>query len=222
MKSSFFCGEPCEIVAEKIKNSINAEPDFLSSLTASSPRATGDAIERLVAQKFDQHAGDWCVEYSSAFARRAMADLAFKDREGFYCVIDVKTHRQETSFNMPALVSVERLSRFYEDDSNIFAILMVQYTTVGEGVEVNEIKFCPIEFLDWGCLTVGALGWGQIQIANSNHILVNRGYSRKEWMLSLCDRMLEFYPREISKIEKRIEKFHNVKTYWQSKQDIWI
>lgn len=38
-----------------------------------------------------------------------MADLAFKDPDGFYYIVDVKTHRLGTAFNMPNLTSVERL-----------------------------------------------------------------------------------------------------------------
>ena len=200
---------------------LTRRPDFLSGLTASSPRAVGDAIESLVGEKFEEIAGEWCAEYSSSFARRAMADLAFKDRDGFYCIVDVKTHRQDTSFNMPALVSVERLARFYEDDMNIFAIMMVKYSVDGAHLQASEVVFCPVEFLDWNCLTVGALGWGQIQIANSNIININHGYSRKKWMLSLCDKMLDFYPKEILKIEGRMERFSEIKSHWQAKPDIW-
>lgn len=64
-----------------------------------------------------------------------------------------------------------------------------------------------IESLAWECLTIGALGWGQIQIANANIINIAEGYSRKKWMLELCDVMLEFYPREIGKIKDRIDYF---------------
>lgn len=39
-----------------------------------------------------------------------MADLAFTDKEGIYSVVDVKTHREDTRFNMPNLTSVERLA----------------------------------------------------------------------------------------------------------------
>ena len=56
---------------------------------------------------------DIVKEFSSSFARRAMADFAFTDVDGKYYVIDVKTHNLETSFNMPNLTSVGRLSRFY-------------------------------------------------------------------------------------------------------------
>lgn len=222
MKSNFFYGGYYLGVAEQIKEYLNAQPDFLSQQTTRSTRAVGDAIESLIAEKFDDFLGDWCDEYSSNFARRAMADLAFKDKEGFYCVVDVKTHREDTKFNMPNLTSVERLSRFYEDDLNVFALIMVKYLIDGKSVVVNEVIFSPIEFLGWDCLTVGALGWGQIQIANSKNITVNHGYSRRDWMLSLCDTMLEFYPKEILKINERIGRFEKVKSYWEAREDIWV
>lgn len=81
--------------------------------------------------------------------------------------------------------------------------------------------FSPIEFLDWDCLTVGALGWGQIQIANSRDVRVVDRFSRKRWMIRLCDAMTAFYPREIEKIEERIAHFDEIRSYWQSKDDIW-
>ncbi len=151
-----------------------------------------------------------------------MADIAFKDKEDFYCVVDIKTHREDTKFNMPNLTSVQRLSRFYEDDKNVFALIMVKYTLDGNQVLVTEVSFVPIEFLDWDCLTVGALGWGQIQIANSNRIIVKDAFSRKQWMLTLCDTMLEFYPKEILKIQGRVRRFEDVKSYWEKKEDIWV
>lgn len=221
MKSTFFYGGHYMTVADRIKEYINSVPDFLSPQTAKSTRAAGDAIEELIAAQFNTFLGDWCKEYSSSFARRAMADVAFKDKEDFYCVVDVKTHREDTKFNMPNLTSVERLSRFYEDDRNVFALIMVKYALAGNRVKAIKVSFSPIEFLDWKCLAIGALGWGQIQIANSNRILLRHGYSRKKWMLSLCETMLDFYPREVMKIHERIGRFAEAKEYWERKQDLW-
>jgi hypothetical protein len=115
-----------------------------------------------------------------------MADLAFEDDNGFYYVIDVKTHRLSTKFNMPNLTSVERLARFYESDKNVFAVLMVAYDVEGTRVEVERVTFVPIEFLGWDCLTIGALGWGQIQIANSNVLTVNPGWGSSRVDLQAC------------------------------------
>ena len=221
VRSSFYYEGHYRNVASRIRAYINASQDFLSPQTVDSPRAVGDALESLVAKEFSTFLGDWCSEYSSDFARRAMADMAFLDKEGFYSVVDVKTHREDTRFNMPNLTSVERLARFYESDANVFSIMMIRYSIEGTTISVSEVLFSPIEFLDWECLTIGALGWGQIQIANSNDVRVKDGYSRKKWMLQLCEAMTVFYPREIAKIQDRITRFDAVRKHWESKQDIW-
>lgn len=221
MKSSFYYGGHYLEVASKIKDYINSVPNFLSPQTIQSTRAVGDAIESLISDQFSDFLQDWCDEYSSDFARRAMADLAFTDKEKFYTVVDVKTHREDTKFNMPNLTSVERLARFYESDKNVFSLIIVKYAVTDTHLTAIDVLFAPIEYLDWDCLTVGALGWGQIQLINSNHIKLVDGYSRKKWMLQLCETMLEFYPKEILKINDRISRFDRVKTDWEAKADIW-
>jgi len=95
----------------------------------------------------------------------------------------------------------------------------VKYATNGIRIKVDAVHFVPIEFLAWECLTIGALGWGQIQIANANHILITETSRRKPWMLDLCDIMLEFYPREIGKISERIKHFERVKEFWRAKPE---
>lgn len=198
---------------------LNSQPDFLSSRSATSTRAAGDAIQAILSEHFQSLLGDLCANYSSDFARRAMADLAFTDPDGLYYVVDVKTHRLGTHFNMPNLTSVERLARFYEDEKNYFVVLIVKYSIKATSVTVEEVTFVPIEFLSWDCLTIGALGWGQIQIANANVVKIKEGYPRKGWMIELCDIMLEFYPREIEKIGERIEYFKMVRTRWLERKE---
>jgi hypothetical protein len=107
------------------------------------------------ALNFKEILGDEQAKYSTGFARRAMADLAFEDHEGFYYVVDVKTHRlNDTRFNMPNLTSVERLARFYEDDKNYFVLLLISYETQGTQAIVRRARFVPIEFLSpTGCAT---------------------------------------------------------------------
>jgi len=98
-------------------------------------------------------------------------------------------------------------------------VLIVSYTVKETRVLVSDATFIPIEFFDWKCLTIGALGWGQIQIANSNNIIINHMYSRKKWMLEFCDIMIEFYPKEITKIGHRLEKFEKIREFWFAKSD---
>ena len=221
MKSSFYYQDHYLNIAQQAKEFVNSKADFLSEYTADSPRAVGDAIQDILAEKFKDFLGEWCTNYDSEFGRRAMADIAFTDKEGFYSVVDVKTHRMDTEFNRPNLISVERLSRFYESDNNVFAVMMVTYSVNDTVLTVDDVKFVPVEYLDWNCLTIGALGWGQLQIANSNKIAVNNKFSRKEWMLQFCHVMLDFYPNEILKINERIDKFKKIQQVWKSKDNVW-
>lgn len=220
MKSSLFFSGQYREAETHIKDFLNQQKEFLSGSTVNSTRATGDAIQEILADNFQSIIGDdICRNYSSDFARRAMADLAFEDGDNCYHVVDVKTHRLDTRFNMPNLISVERLARFYEDDRNYFVILMIAYNVSGLRAVIEEVRFVPIEFLGWDCLTIGALGWGQIQITNSNVVSINPQYSRKQWMLELCDTLLEFYPKEIAKIDRRIEHFRTIRAKWEVRSE---
>lgn len=203
----------------KVKDFLNERADFLSPKTIDSPRAVGDAVEAILAENFGMILGDLSKEYSSQFARRAMADLAFTDKDDFYYVVDVKTHRLDTRFSMPNLTSVERLSRFYEDDKNYFVVLKVDYEVKDPKLMIDKVTFVPIEFFSWNCLTLGALGWGQVQIADANILTVLPGNKRKDWMIEMCDNLLDFYPKEIFKISERMDYFKKVKRYWQEKKE---
>ena len=219
MKSPIFTSGAYKTIEEKVLRLLNKQADFLSADTAESTRAAGDAIQSIIEDNFEEILGEHGGEYSASFARRAMADLAFKDKPNNYYVVDVKTHREETAFNMPNLTPVDRLARFYEDDANFFVMLMVKYGVTGTKVKVSKVHFVPIEYLKWSCLTLGALGAGQIQIANSKHIEIDSTKTRRSWMLEFCDNVLQFYPREIVKINKRIGKFEKVKEFWLAKKD---
>lgn len=219
-KSPIFYGNANrEQIERRLKKFLNKQKDFLSVRTINSPRAVGDAIENIIVENFKTILGDLAGEYSSSFARRAMVDLAFTDKDGFYYIVDVKTHRLDTKFNMPNLTSVERLSRFYEEDKNYFCLLKVDYKINGTRAEIVKVTFAPIEFFDWDCLTIGALGWGQIQIANVNVVKIASKNSRKNWMLALCDIMLEFYPKEIGKTKERILHFKKIRKIWEKKKE---
>ncbi len=220
MKSPLFEPQTREAIERKVRDVLNEQADFLSADTAESTRAAGDAIQSIIEDNFATILGDLVGEYSASFARRAMADLAFKDKANNYCVVDVKTHREGTAFNMPNLTSVDRLARFYEDDSNYFVMLMVKYAVRGTKVTVRQVHFVPIEHLKWNCLTLGALGTGQIQIADSKRIEIDPHQKRRAWMLEFCDTVLAFYPREIAKITRRIGKFDRVKEFWLAHPEV--
>ena len=139
MKSRIFSSQAYISIERETLALLNAESDFLSPNTLGSTRAAGDAIQEILSQRFDGILGNWVSEYSTDFARRAMADLAFKDIDGNYYIIDVKSHRVSTKFNMPNLTSVERLARFYEDSMNYFVLLIVQYDLQGPSADFSRV-----------------------------------------------------------------------------------
>jgi hypothetical protein len=53
MKSRIFDSQEYLVVQERVRDLINSSPDFLSTSTARSPRAVGDAIENIIAASFD-------------------------------------------------------------------------------------------------------------------------------------------------------------------------
>lgn len=217
MTSRLFATGEYQRIERDLARLLSGRSDIVSERGAQSPRAVGDAIQQVLSQEFASILGDLCANYSASFARRAMADLAFHDVDGLYYVVDVKTHRHDAKFSMPNLTSVERLARLYEDDENYFVILMVNYEIHRAELAVSRVHFVPIEYLDWNCLTIGALGWGQIQLADSKNLCVNAKCSRRTWMLALCDSLAEFYPREIAKIDERRQHFAKVREFWQAK-----
>lgn len=46
-----------------------------------------------------------------------------------------------------------------------------------------------------------------------------RPHSRRAWMLSLCEHVLRFYPREIGKITERIAHFERVQQAWLARAE---
>ncbi|MCS6872258.1 MAG: hypothetical protein RML95_01640 [Anaerolineae bacterium] len=220
MRSELFYTDAHQRVERETLLLLSQAPTLLSTHTLESPRAVGDAVQAFLGVHFEQALGNLASRYQADFARRAMADIAFEGSDGMYYIVDVKTRRHNTRFNMPNLTSVERLARLYEDDRNVFALLLVDYAIAGTLLHSEQVRFFPIEFISWECLTIGALGWGQIQIANVSHLVVQM-QSRRTWMLTLCERLLQFYPREIDKIVQRMAHFKEVQQAWVAREDTW-
>lgn len=220
INSPIFDVQTIAVIQNNLLALLNSCSDFNNTRIINSPRAVGDTVQEILGERMSECFPKGIIkDFNDRFARRAMADVAFMDLQDNYFVVDIKTHNRDTDFNMPNLTSVERLSRFYEDDKNFFLILLAEYKAHNGRIEFDAVRLVPIEHLKWDCLTIGALGWGQIQIANARIVNVDRTQQRKNWMLQLCDIMDIFYPKEIIKIEKRISYFEKVRKFWENKLD---
>lgn len=215
MPSHLFDSEAVTATKTAIGRLVRDHESFLSETTARSPRAVGDALQDIIARGWLQIMPD-AQDVSLEGGRRAMGDLTFADRDGFEHVVDVKTHRADASFSMPNLTSVDRLDRLYRNRGTYFDILLVRYAVDGATISIGEIEFAPIEWLSWDCLTLGALGRGQIQIKNSRRIDIRVGQSRQAWMSELMRRLTHsFYPREVEKLQERVRHFSTSLTFWE-------
>lgn len=207
--------------AEQVLKLLNDKgQQIVNKRSLNSPRAVGDAVQLFLSEKGGLKRcipKEFLKSFETDFERRSMEDMAFFDKNNQYYAVDCKTHNLSTSFNMPNLISVRRLANFYKNDENTFCILIVAYDVEDGKINYKECFFKPIEAFSWDCLTIGALGWGQIQIANANKLIFNEVINRKEWMLQLCNNIEMFYDEEISKIDERKNWFNDIKDYWRKR-----
>jgi len=66
----------------------------------------------------------------------------FADIDGLCSMVDVKTHREDTAFNMPNLTSVQRLARLYEPDTDYFSLIIIKYRVEGLGCKSFRCVVC--------------------------------------------------------------------------------
>jgi hypothetical protein len=204
-----------DIAKDILDNLKENATNIVNSSALSSPRTVGDAVQGYLGKDegLKSILSKYGIEVSSKFGRRAMEDMAFSDSKGNYYAVDVKTHNISTDFNMPNLISVKRLATFYKNnEKNNFCILIVSYKVDHEKINYEECHFKRIESFKWECLTIGALGWGQIQITNANKLKFydDANTNRKSWMLQLCKKLSNFYVKEISKINERKTWFDSI------------
>ena len=214
-------GQLLEQTALNVLNLLNTKgKNIVEGRALNSPRAVGDAVQLFLSEQggLKNCIPTGCLKsFERDFERRSMEDMAFYDVKNQYYAVDCKTHNLSTFFNMPNLISVRRLANFYKNDNNTFCILIVEYKVENGGIVYNKCHFKPIEASSWKCLTIGALGWGQIQIKDANVLKFNKSVNRKKWMIKLCDLLEAFYDEEIGKIGERKLWFNDIKEYWISK-----
>jgi hypothetical protein len=190
----------------RIETFLQARKSFIvSEEFRRSTRGVGDAIEGLIVDEFGDISRGLVDAVDTNFSRRAMEDLSFRIGNKYYAV-DVKTHREEPGFHMPNLTSVKRLMDFYEDDDHYFVIVMIKYrlTDTGSLEDVTAIVE-PMEWFDWDCLRIGALGWGQLQFRSASDIRISRGQTRKDWLRTFVGELREHYAKEENKIKERLD-----------------
>lgn len=192
-----------------IKNEVILTDDTISSV-----RTAGDSIEHKICSNLPDALGkEFVDDFTLPSSRKSMEDVKFTV-SGCEYTIDVKTHNIDTKFNMPNLTAVTNILKYFEDPSFNLMILLLSYKVdiTNMNLHIENILFEPLEHLSWQCLTVGNLGWGQVQIANTKNIIVDKTVTRQEWLMDFCERTISFNQKLVESIlTKRITKIEQFK-----------
>ncbi|MDH7605338.1 MAG: hypothetical protein QHH13_10585 [Melioribacter sp.] len=220
LKSTLFYGAAYKAVEKKIISFLNAQSKESLGITAS-VRTAGDKIPEVLILGIKDILGTFASNYIFPTSRKKSANIIFDGEDGLKYHVDIITHNVETEFNMPNITSVDRLQELYVDNRNIFVVLLIDYKPSESKNNIVNVHFTPIEFLSWECLTIGALGAGQIQIRRASVITKIEKYSRKTWMNDFTEHMIEFYVNENYKLSERLLKANRTRVEWLKREDVW-
>lgn len=163
-------------------------------------RGIADKIEDIVCSQVMKLKSSGLV-VEAATSKRSIEDIQIKEGANLY-KIDIKSHDVMSDFSMPNLVSIDRLRKFYEKDTNFLVYIFVDYKTVGTTTTIDKIEVRLVEELDWSILAIQNLGKGQLQIKNMNSELIFTSINRDEWISVLKKNAIDYYNKLLSKIER--------------------
>ena len=166
-------------------------------------RAVGDKLEHDSIGILKEILPNNLVEAKS---KRSIDDftLVFGDINNLY---DTKTHyiQLEEGFSMPNLISVKRLKKVLEEKLKTLSYVFIDYKRENGNVLIEDVHVKYVWELDWSILSIGALGKGQLQIKDANKDFVFTNIGKNEWFDILKVKVVEFYKKEILKIEKELK-----------------
>ena len=168
-------------------------------------RSVGDKIEYECSNISKRYFGDFHIDAKS---KRSIEDFSIV-KNNQYNFFDVKTHyvQDVNGFSMPNLISVKRLKKLLETNSQSLSYIFVDYTRKGGNVIIEDVIVKYIWELDWSILSIGALGKGQLQIKDANKKLTFTCIGKQKWFEILKSRVNEFYQKEILKINKELKSW---------------
>jgi|APGre2960657404_1045060.scaffolds.fasta_scaffold01623_9 hypothetical protein len=167
-----------------------------------SHRAVGDMIEHLSSKIISNQ---YQAQFTKSKSKKSVDDFSISV-DKIKHLFDIKSHHiNESGFSMPNLISVKRLIKLLKDEELTLNYIFIDYKRKEGKVEIAEIKIIPIWELDWNCLSIGALGYGQIQISNKNKPIITTQIGRNEWKNILKKQVINFYCKQIVKYEKQMK-----------------
>jgi|LakMenEpi03Aug12_release.lakeMendotaPanAssembly.Ray.scaffolds.fasta_scaffold233468_4 hypothetical protein len=164
-------------------------------------RAYADAIEELGCELAQQQ---WPSQYVPARSVRSPEDFMIVNGD-HSTYVDIKTRQIGTDFNMPNLISVDRLQKLLDDTNCDLVYWIIDYSVDQQGnAPILTSHMVPVYHLNWQGLSIGNLGLGQLQITNWNN-LVQPTQNRDEWTQRLRSVRRDFYTSQAQKFQRLAE-----------------
>jgi hypothetical protein len=164
--------------------------------------------QRAYADLLEEHACTQAsLEHGSSYAkgRSVRSPEDFSLDLGTRYLIDVKTRRLNTQFNMPNLISVDRLDRILSDPTQDLWYWLIDYEVMPDGrcmVRYSEIR--AVWSLPLDALAIQNLGKGQLQIKDWTKLGIHRS-DRDGWLRDMRRMRKAFYLKQVDKFRKMAE-----------------
>lgn len=204
-------------IAEAIRERLNARCDLQVRGDGAHSGVGGDLIEWAVGEELPAILGDACIgQYVAGTGQRARADIVFVDQAGFRHEINVKGQDLGRTFHMPNLVSADNIRRFFVDSLQTrqhYDLIVVRYRLAAGRIQVEDVLFFPMEWVDWSCLAIQMIGKGMVQFRSSK-ITLDPSQTRQNWVAELLSRWRSYYLDVRQKAEVRARNIEREIDLW--------
>jgi hypothetical protein len=169
----------------------------LSKPSSGNQRAYADLIEEQA-----------CAQAQALYSELYRPARTVRSPEDFWIgnnLVDVKTRQLGTDFNMPNLISVDRLDKILSTPDQELYYWMIDYSVEANGscvVRHSEVR--TVWSLPWAALAIQNLGKGQLQICKWTE-LVNHATDRAGWHAQLKQERRAFYLKQIAKLQQMLD-----------------
>lgn len=166
--------------------------------SSSNQRAYADMLEELACNHAMQQFPN---NYLPARTVRSLEDFSL-NHHAQVNYVDVKTRQLGTDFNMPNLISVDRLDKLLDKSHTELYYWLIDYRVALDGTcTVCHSEIRSVWSLPWSALAIQNLGLGQLQIANWPE-LTTHACDRQAWHQQLKHHRKQFYLKQANKFQR--------------------
>lgn len=206
-------------IGEKIKKLINEAQDInINKLIVKNTRAIAEIVKAFVFKQ-SKLIFDGYYKYLEKDNKIKNKLIKITEQNDIICQLKVLTHKVDTDFNMPNVISIDKLVKTYKKERCIMFLIVIHYyidEENGNKINVSQAQLSPIEYISLDNISIGNLGKGQIQIkklSNTQALFylfdLNLKQVRKDWLKNLHTKAIAFYNDLLVKTSENIKNAEN-------------